>query len=90
MNQKIDRQKVYWMLRTGWHPERIAERLDCSRRQVDRIKETIGFQPVYDLVDPENEQVLWNRYKDFGESFGKIALRFGRSRQAVQQYFNLN
>jgi predicted Rdx family selenoprotein len=89
MKQTIDRKKVYWMLRTGWHPERIAERLNASRRQIDRIAKANGWSGSFALTSFEDEHDLWEYYRNvFGESCGKIGLRFGRTRQAINKYFN--
>lgn len=89
VGKSIDREKVYWMLRTGWHPERIAERLNASRRQVDRIRKANGWGGSFALVSFEDEHELWEFYRNvFDENDRKIGLRFGRSKQAVHKYFN--
>lgn len=91
MNQRIDHNKVYWMLRTGFTPELVAQRLGCSRRQVDRITKREGWHdlPRPHLATFRIEHDLWVYYKlGYGETDAKIARRFGVSRQAVQQYFS--
>lgn len=89
MNKQIDRDMVYWMLRTGWHPERIAERLNASRRQIDRITRANGWGGSFELTSFENEHELWAFYRNvFDENDRKIGLRFGRSKQAINKYFN--
>lgn len=89
MRKRIDREKVYWMLRTGWHPERIAERLNASRRQIDRIAKANGWSGSFELTSFKNEHELWEFYRNvYRESDRKIGLRFGRSKQAINKYFN--
>lgn len=92
MNKKLDHDQVVLMARTGIHPVAIAERLDCSRRQVDRIlkKNNAPRDGYIKLKNEDSEKMLWLVYKDFGETDAKIARRFGVSRQYVNRYFHHN
>jgi len=89
MNQKIDHDRVYWMLKTGFHPELIAQRLDASRRQIDRIIARHGWSGSRHLKDFSEEDDLKSFFRIYyGESFERIGQRFGVSRQAIQKYFS--
>lgn len=89
MNKKLDHDQVVLMAKTGLHPVAIAVRLDCSRRQVDRIlkKNNAPRDGYIKLNNEDTEKMLWLVYKDWGESDAKIARRFGVSRQYVNRYF---
>lgn len=79
---------VYWMLRTGWHPKLIADRLGCSRRQIHRIRKEEGWSGTCEFksqADLLGEYDLWQFYRDLGESYQKVGLRFGVSRQMVHK-----
>ena len=86
-NKSIDHTSVIMMAKTGFHANCIAERLGCSRRQVDRILKAndVTTQPF--LFDFSDEHLMWSYYRNWKESLAKIAHRFGVSRQAVHTYF---
>lgn len=88
MNKKLDHDQVVLMARTGLHPELIADRLDCSRRQVDRVLKSQGASTFDFQKHMPDEHSEWEFYHFIcNESFSRIARRFGVSRQAVHKYF---
>ncbi len=86
-NRSVNHEAVVMMAKTGFHVTCIAERLECSRRQVDRILKSKPISPDAFLFDFQDEHLLWKFYKNCGETDAKIALRFGVTRQAVHSHF---
>lgn len=93
MARRIDRESVFQMARMGFTAQEIANRLNCSLRQVKRIKIEIQKsknisldarkQEYYKLLkDPDCEDALRRVYM-VTESAEKASKRFGVSRQAM-------
>lgn len=88
MNKKLDHDQVVLMAKTGLHPTLIADRLDCSRRQVDRILKSEGAFTKKTRKELTDEHSEWEFYHFIcNESCSRVAKRFGVSRQAVHKYF---
>lgn len=88
MNKKLDHDQVVLMAKTGLHPTLIADRLDCSRRQVDRILKRKQIPTPTTFKSLEDEHFYWELFDSMGETHSRIARRFGVSRQAVNKHFN--
>jgi len=89
MVERIDKEKVFQMARMGFTRTAIAERLNCSERQVRRIIKDIESKKNIDLsksefniADEDVEKALRELYSNF-ESAQTVANRFGISRQAI-------
>jgi AraC-like DNA-binding protein len=81
MPKVINKQAVIEMKKQGFTCKQIAERLGCSERQVKRI--TKGM-PRGKFIDSETEKIS----REFLSAFmpgAAVALRFGVTRQAIQQ-----
>lgn len=92
--------RLYQMYRHYLPISEIASRSGYSERQVRRkLKDFLENMPdsfTYDrdvgrvrsvarIIRQGDEHKLWRYYKKCGYSYGKIALAFGRTRQAVQK-----
>jgi len=88
MPQRIDREVVFQMAKTGFPKYLIAERLECSTKQVGRIvkeietDKNIKLTKNINLKDPEVEKACRAYYMKM-ESPEKVANRFGITKQAL-------
>lgn len=89
MNRRIDAAQVVAMARTNCPVRVIADRLDCSERQVRRILQAHDVLPMENpLIDTDDEPLLWTFYRTTGgESYREIGYRFGLSYETIRAYF---
>lgn len=73
----------------GFPTRKMAGRLRCSERQILRIVKANRFRrrsPISELIGSEDEKHLWIVYYRAHKSFSAVAMRFGVTRQAVEQF----
>jgi len=86
----IDHDRIATAVRVGLPDEVIAERMDCSRRTVRRVRSDRGLERNEnrnpDIWGSRSEWALWCIWHDrFGASKAQIARGFCRTRQAVHR-----
>ncbi len=77
-------------VRTGLPDEVIAERLECSRRTVRRVRRKRDLERNENknpaIWGTRSEWLLWRMWhRDVGESLVEVSHRFCRTRQAIHQ-----
>ncbi len=83
MPKLIDKVRVAEMLGIGFTQAEIAKRLDCSDRQIRRIRKRLNLKNSTKLVESEDHEfALRNFFLSF-ESGEKVAEKFGLTRQAI-------
>ncbi len=88
MANKIDKETVFQMLKTGFSRRTIAKRLDCSERQIQRLAKGFEkaknrkFKKDNNLSDPEVEMAVRDHFLKL-EPVEQTAKRFGISKQAL-------
>ena len=91
MNQKIEKNKVLGMLEEGFTNAEIARRLNCSTKQIGRIKaaleQELSKQCERDnlVKDYDVETARRELYVFLGISYEAVGERFGVSRQAIHK-----
>lgn len=75
---------------TGLPDEVIAERLDCSRRTVRRVRAARDLERNENknprIWGSKSEWLLWRMWHDrWDHSLGDVAYRYCRTRQSVRQ-----
>lgn len=89
MNKKIDNNEVLGMLEEGFSNAEIARRLNCSTKQVGRIKMKLEaeldrtFERDNLIKDYEIETARRELYVFMGIPYEAVGKRFGVSRQAI-------
>lgn len=93
---KVDPRNVMMMAETGFTARDISKRLPITTRHARRI---IGKdhnlkmnkdERLKNVLGTDSEKVLWRYYRSLGESYEQIGLRFGRTKQAIQQHLETN
>lgn len=85
----LNHDRIATMLRMGFTPAQVAQRLRCSARQVRRIASQRNIDVVANplMGTPQERDTLWQTLRKSGCSYARIAYMVGRSRQAVAKYF---
>lgn len=83
MNLRLDHDQVALMIRTGFTAALIAERLDCSDRQVRRIAVARDLDFAPDPAVGSDDEPALRRFYARTEGVARAARRFGVSRQTV-------
>jgi hypothetical protein len=87
---QIDYGRIVAMRKIGFSYTKIAERLECSDKQVARIADRLNLKThhvciIDDILDTPYEHALWHVYFNKVKSYGRVAYAFGVTRQRVQQ-----
>ena len=86
MAKRIDHARVLAMARAGFGSSLIAKRLGCSARQVRRIiKKNDVNAPPNSLLGSPDEHLVWQMWRESGESVSRIAFKTGYSRQHMHR-----
>jgi len=82
MPKLIDKYRVMAMLKLGFTQKIIAQRCNCSTRQVRRYKDYLKIYNPQKLTEKEIENSLRDFFLNF-ESGERVSERFGITRQAI-------
>lgn len=91
MNRKLNYEQIKLMAETGFCKSQIADRLNCSYRQICRIarrRNIVFSKSAKRIIGSNDEYRLWRYYYSIDQSYTKTALRFGVSRQAIWEHIN--
>jgi DNA invertase Pin-like site-specific DNA recombinase len=83
MNLRLDHDQVALMISTGFSAALVAERLDCSARQVRRIAVSRGLTVEPDPTIGTDDEPALRRFYARSEGATRAARRFGVSRQTI-------
>lgn len=84
--KRIDHSRVRCARLHGLPNSLIAERLNCSKRQVRRINQDLNDVAVDELTGTEQEWISWKALKTTeGYSIRRIAFCFCMSHEHVRQ-----